>query len=111
MVVGSARAAIHILHWDATSREFVAQMSASDQLALKMFPYPAWRILVNGQAVEPSQREGTGQLIIPVKTGTNEVRIRFVRTWDRTLGGWISLVSVILLVSGFLLGDRVPRLL
>jgi len=24
----------------------------------------------------------------------NRVRISFVRTWDRTLGGWISLISL-----------------
>lgn len=111
MVLGPARAAIHILRWDAASREFVAQMSAPDQLAVKLFPYPAWQVQVNRHPIEPLLRQGTGQLIIPVKTGANEVSIRFARTWDRILGGWISLVSMVLVVMGFLLGHHFPRVI
>ncbi len=40
-------------------------------------------------------REGTGQMLVPVEAGANRVQISFVRTWDRTVGGWISLLAVI----------------
>jgi hypothetical protein len=33
-------------------------------------------------------------MLVPVEAGMNRVEVRFVRTWDRTAGGWISLVSV-----------------
>ena len=73
-VIGPARAAIHILRWDAAAKEFTAQMSAADELALKLFPYPAWKIEVNGHQAEPIPRQATGQMLIRVQPGMNRVR-------------------------------------
>jgi hypothetical protein len=92
-VDGAAHAAIHVYRWDAESRVFMAEMSAPDQLALRLLRYPAWRVEVNGRLVETKAREGTGQMLVPVALGMNRVEIRFVRTWDRALGGGISIVS------------------
>ena len=91
-VAGPARAAIHVYRWDAESRTFTAEMSRPDQLALRMFPYPAWKTEVNGRVVRTGVREGTKQMLVPVEAGMNRVQITFVRTWDRRLGGWISIV-------------------
>jgi hypothetical protein len=90
---GSASGSIHVLRWDAELKLFTAQMSAPDQLALRLFPYPAWQVQVNGQVVKTSARVGSGQMVVPVEAGANRVQIRFIRTWDRTAGGWISIVS------------------
>jgi hypothetical protein len=92
-VNGPAKAAIRVQRWDAESRSFTAEMSAADQLALKLFPYPAWRVEVNGRVVETSAREGTGQMLVPVSAGLNRVEVQFVRTWDRTAGDWISIIT------------------
>ncbi len=89
---GSAHAAIHILHWNANSRLFTAEMSGPDQLAVRLFPYPAWKVEVNGRLVQTTSRDGTGQMLVPVVAGMNRVQIKFSRTWDRTAGGWISIV-------------------
>jgi hypothetical protein len=96
-VDGTAHAAIHVYKWDAESKYFTADMSAPDQLALKLFAYPAWRAEVNGRAVPLAQRESTGQILVPVEAGMNRVQITFARTWDRKLGGWISLITTIFL--------------
>jgi 4-amino-4-deoxy-L-arabinose transferase-like glycosyltransferase len=106
VVQGSARAAIHILRWDAVSKKFIAQMSAADQLALKLFPYPAWAIKVNARPVEPLLRPGTGQLVIPVQAGSNQVEINFVRTSDRKAGGWLSGITAALTLVWIVFGDR-----
>ncbi len=92
-VAGPAHAAIDVLHWEAESKVFTAQMSADDQLALRLFRYPAWQTLVNGHDVETIARKGKGQMLVPVSAGMNRVEIRFVRTWDRAAGGWISFVA------------------
>lgn len=97
-VDGTAHAAIRVLQWKAESKVFVAEMSAPDRLALTLFSYPAWRVDVNGHEVETSQREGTGQMLVPVQAGINRVQITFTRTWDRTLGGTISLLTAGLLL-------------
>ncbi len=95
-VDGPAHAAIHVSQWTPEFKLFTAYMSAPDNLSLRLFNYPAWRVSVNGRQVQPGAREGTGQMLVPVEEGANQVRITFVRTWDRTAGGWISLLALIL---------------
>ncbi len=97
-VDGPAHAAIRVADWSAERKQFTAEMSAPDELALHLFNYPAWRVQVNGREVQASSREGTGQMLIPVEAGENRVQVIFVRTWDRTVGAWISLLAVILAI-------------
>jgi hypothetical protein len=104
-VEGRARAAIHVQRWDAESREFTAEMSAADQLAVRLFRYPAWQVEVNGHIVETAAREETGQMLIPVSAGMNRVQITFLRTWDRAAGGWVSIVGL-LAIAGWSLMER-----
>ena len=94
-VDGPARGEIRISEWGAERKRFTAELSAADKLALHLFNYPAWRVEVNGQIVQAGTREGTGQMLIPVGAGANRVQIIFARTWDRTLGAWISMVSIV----------------
>jgi 6-pyruvoyl-tetrahydropterin synthase related domain len=94
-VDGTAHAAIHVFHWGPENKVFTAEMSAADRLALRLFSYPAWRVEVNGRVVQTSTRESTGQMLVPVEAGANRVQIVFARTWDRALGGWISLVTAL----------------
>jgi hypothetical protein len=101
MVDGPAHAAIHVSQWTPEFKGFTAEMSAPDHLALRLFNYPAWRVKVNGRKVQPGTREGTGQMLIPVEAGANQVQISFVRTWDRTAGGWISLLALILALGSW----------
>jgi len=98
-VDGAAESAIHISGWDAESKSFTAQMSAPGQLVVRLFSDPAWKVEVNGRAIETAQLEGTGQMLIPVEAGMNHVQITFTRTWDRIVGGWISFsVAICVLV-------------
>jgi hypothetical protein len=109
-VDGPAHAAIHVQRWDPETRTFTAEMSAGDQLALRLFRYPAWRVEVNGRVVETAVREQTGQMLIPVSAGMNRVEIRFARTWDRLVGGWISLLTAISVVIWLLMNRaRIPE--
>jgi hypothetical protein len=98
-VDGSAHAAIRVQRWEAESRIFTAEMSAPDQLALRLFRYPAWRVEVNGRVVETAAKADSGLMLVPVEAGMNRVQIRFVRTWDRAVGGWISALTLILILA------------
>ena len=106
IVDGPAHAAIHVYQWDAESRMFTAEMSAADQLALRLFRYPAWRVEVNGHVVETAARAETGQMLVPVSAGMNRVQIIFVRTWDRAAGAWISLIAAMSLIVWILMNRR-----
>jgi len=105
-VAGPAHAAIDVQRWEAESKSFTAEMSAADVLSLRLFRYPAWTVWVNGREVEASAREGTGLMLVPVAAGLNRVELRFVRTWDRTAGGWISLLTAACVVSWSALNRR-----
>jgi hypothetical protein len=61
---------------------------------------------VNGRPVEAQTHEVTGQMIIPIEEGENQVRIKFARTPDRTVGGFISFGAGILLLAGVLFSRR-----
>lgn len=106
-IEGPAHGAIRIVHWNDMAKVFVAEMSGEDQLAVRLFPYPAWQVKVNGRDVRNGARAGGGQMLVPVQAGVNRVEIRFLRTWDRTLGGWISVVTALLLFAWLL--SRRPR--
>lgn len=97
-VVGPARAAIRVSEWKPEHKAFTAEMSAPDDLILHLFDYPAWRVEVNGQVVRARARDVTGQMLVPVGTGENRVQIDFVRTWDRTVGAWVSALAIVLIL-------------
>ncbi|MFZ0957830.1 MAG: 6-pyruvoyl-tetrahydropterin synthase-related protein [Candidatus Sulfotelmatobacter sp.] len=98
VVDGPEHAGIRVVQWNAESKEFTAEMAAPARLALHLFNYPAWKVEVNGRAVQAGARESTGQMLVPVEAGANRVQITFARTWDRRVGGWISLVTALLVV-------------
>jgi hypothetical protein len=105
-VDGGAHASIRVLQWIAESKSFTAEMSAPDRLALRLFSYPAWKVEVNGRVVSTSRHEGTGQMMVPVEAGMNRVQITLARTWDRTAGGWISLITVFAVGGWFVMNRR-----
>jgi hypothetical protein len=48
--------------------------------------------------VQAATVEGTGQMLVPVEAGANRVQITFVRTWDRKLSPWISLLALLSII-------------
>ena len=100
---GSAR--IRIFRWDPESKAFNAIVTHPGKLVLKLFSYPAWKVEVNGHPVPTETRKVTAQVVIPVEAGENQVQIQFARTRDRTIGGYISFLTVILIL-GVILFER-----
>ena len=88
-----------IQKWNAQSRLFSVQTDQPEKIVLRLFNYPAWRVEINGRAIPAGTRDVTGQMVIPVETGTNSVRITFTRTWDRTIGAIISSIALVLVIA------------
>ena len=85
--------------WDPNQSPSAANVSQPGKLVLKLFNYPAWKVEVNGHLVQTGTRKVTGQMVIPVEAGDNQVQITFARTRDREIGGLISFVTVILILG------------
>lgn len=107
---GKGGARIHITQWTPESKAFSANVSQAGQLVLKLFNYPAWRVDVNDHQVQTRMLRVTGQMIVPVEAGDNQVRVTFTRTRDRAIGGWISLVTALLIISALILSRGIIKL-
>ena len=103
---GDGSSTIHLTQWGPESKAFTANVSRSGKLVLKLFNYPAWQVEINGRPVKTGTVEVTGQMIVPVEAGENEIRITFVRTQDRTIGGLISFGTVLLVLGWTVFGRR-----
>jgi len=90
---------IQVHEWAPDNKRFTAETAAPENLVVHLFNYPAWRVEVNGHPVRALTREDAGQIMIPVGAGENRVSIKFVRTWDRKAGAWISLLAVVFLLT------------
>jgi 6-pyruvoyl-tetrahydropterin synthase related domain len=105
VVEGDASAKIQILKWSAQEKKLGATVSAPSKLTLRLFNYPAWKVLVNGNPATTDSTETTGLMVIPVEAGSNDVDVEFTRTSDRTAGGIISVLSALGLL-GFIVVNR-----
>jgi len=104
LVDGSSR--IRITQWGPESKFFSANVGQPGKLVVKLFSYPAWRVEVNNRPVQTAALKITGQMVIPVDAGDNQVRITFVPGRDRKIGGSISLATGILILGALLFNRR-----
>jgi hypothetical protein len=97
--VDGASALIHIDSWRATAKTFSIATSRPEQLRLRLFNYPAWRVEVNGREIHATTQPVTGEIVFPVSAGTSQITVIFSRTRDRLFGGVISIAGLLSLVT------------
>ena len=91
----NSRPTIRVERWSPEDKEVSVSSREGFFLGLRLLNYPAWRAEVNGVAVTPRGGDDYNQMIVPVPAGESRVRVRFVRTWDRTLGDVLSLLAAL----------------
>jgi len=79
--------------WTAEQRVLRVHAASPARLAMRLLDYPAWRATVDGRAAAIERAPGTAQMIVEVPAGESRIELRFIRTGDRTLGGWISALT------------------
>jgi 6-pyruvoyl-tetrahydropterin synthase related domain len=87
-------AQIFVDRWTAEQRTLRVVAAQNGHVAIRLLDYPAWRVAVSGKPWKTRHAAGTAQMIISVPPGESRIEITFTRTLDRTLGGWISVLSV-----------------
>jgi hypothetical protein len=94
----NSRPTIRVDRWSPEVKEVTVNAREPFFLGLRLLNYPAWRAEVNGAVVTPRGGDDYNQMIVPVPAGESHVRVRFTRTWDRTLGGALSVAAVFFLL-------------
>jgi hypothetical protein len=92
------QASLEIQRWTAERKQIQADAKSPARIALRVLNYPAWRVEVNGRAVQPERMDDVNQMVVPVEAGRSVIRVQFMRTEDRIIGDAISGVSGFLTV-------------
>ncbi len=96
----AAQNAAGITRWTAERREFSYDATKPAIVAVRLLRFPAWRATIDGAPADTTAAGETGQLLVKIPEGRHEVLLRFVRTPDRSAGGLISIVFM-LVVGGW----------
>jgi hypothetical protein len=84
--------------WGPERKAFSVDAPRPLLLEIKLLSYPAWQARVDGNDVPVQTERESGQMLLPVAAGHRNIEIRFIRTWDRTVGIVISLFTVLALL-------------
>jgi len=90
------QAKIQVELWNPETKDISVESSAPAMVGLRLLNYPAWRVTVNGRSVQPQRPDDVNQMLVPIEAGKSEIRVRFSRTPDRTLGIALSLASLLI---------------
>jgi hypothetical protein len=90
---------IDVRLWQPESKMIFVEANEPARVAVRLLNYPAWRVTVNGQFVEPQRPDDVDQMIVPVAAGKSVIQIRFARTPDRTAGMALSALSVLICIG------------
>jgi len=85
---------IDIEQWTPERKIFSVDSSRPTLLRIKLLNYPAWHAKVNGTIFPLKTDPETGQMLLPVSAGLTHADVTFGRTWDRTTGIIVSLISI-----------------
>ncbi len=99
---GAPEAKVSFDRWTAEVRELRVTSAAPVRLGLRLLNYPAWQVEVNGLRVVPEGAADSDQMIVELPSGQSRVSARFTRTRDRTLGGLLSVISLLVALMLFL---------
>jgi 6-pyruvoyl-tetrahydropterin synthase related domain len=107
-VVAASGIRVHVEKWTAESRTVSEESDRLVNLALRLLAYPAWDVRVDGR-MAASEAAPAGQIVLQLPAGTHRIELRFVRTWDRTLGDAISVLFGVVLCAWVGLGGPGSR--
>jgi hypothetical protein len=97
---------VQIPHWSTEQKEIHVDAQSEARIALRVLNYPAWQVELNGKPLKPERLDDVNQMVVPVAAGSSDIRVRFMRTFDRKLGNGLSTASALVALFLFWLGRR-----
>lgn len=97
---------IQEIQWHYGKRHFVVESPNGGELYLRMFSWPGWQVLLNGQEPSSRQRASDGRLAIQIAAGQSQVEVTYVGTPNENLGKILSKMILIGMIGGLLLTWR-----
>lgn len=85
--------------WTANTKIFSSSSPEPAIVALRLLNYPAWRVELDGSNIQANSIPEIGQMLIAIPPGTHRIAVRLGRTWDRTVGAVVSLISLLVLLT------------
>jgi hypothetical protein len=96
---------VDIDQWTTEQKQMRVRVAGNARIALRLLNYPAWRVTLNGKTITPGRLEGINQMIVPVPAGDSQIRVRFIRTPDRSLGLILFSISLLIVATLLLVGQ------
>lgn len=95
--------------WQPESKRLKAVVPHAGFLVLRLRAYPAWRITLNGRAMENLPQRPDGLIAVPIQQGPVDLAVTWTTTPDLLAGRWLSVLSLLLLTLLCLLERKWPR--
>ncbi len=84
---------LRVIRWTAEQRIVEVRVPHSAVLRLRLLHHPAWAVSVNGQPTQTGRTTSYNAILVYLPAGASRIEARFIRTPDRTIGGWLSGIS------------------
>jgi hypothetical protein len=92
--------------WQPEHKVFTVDSPRPVRAALQLLNYPAWQVRENGRPVKAESDGNTGQMLLTLPNGRNEIDVQFGRTPDRTAGATISCLGIVMTAGMWAFGRR-----
>jgi hypothetical protein len=86
---------IRVERWKPETKEIRVSAPQPFYLGLRLLNYPAWQVELNGAVVSPRGGEDYNMMVVAVPAGESRLVVRFIRTWDRAVGGVVTLGGLV----------------
>ncbi len=96
--IDAAPGTIRIMRWEPQSRQIAITTKQSAFAVLTLMDYPAWKVTVNGRAVNDRPKREDGLMAVPIEGGTSVVAVDWSTTPDLWWGRALSFAAILVLV-------------
>ncbi|HEY9127423.1 MAG TPA: hypothetical protein VIM62_09875, partial [Acidobacteriaceae bacterium] len=107
--LGTCDATFNATLWESEHKKFSIISDDDGYLVLRLRRYPAWRITINGVAVQSLTSRDDGLMTLPINEGPATIEIQWVETPDQRMGREISAASAVVFLLIVAASERKRR--